>query len=351
MRILLLALLAGSVACRAPGTDTVAVPRTRLAPAALMSTVTGMNYDPSDTPLAWTKDGRVIIAHEELYSSADVFNPVCAGTGFYEISLARHAVRPLATGDGFCKAVSGGGGVSLHPDGESIVYSGDAEINRSRFTRTNVRTGVTDTLATGCRVYEEMPAISPDGQWVAGRGLCVGRDEEDYRVFIARLDGSGHRLLPAPDTGSFGEPAWSPDGKVLAMVRSYGGVAGMDRNEVWVMGVEGLDARRIARGSRPSWSPTGEWIAYVAEEDSRDASSIRLVAPNGERDHEVFRNRARGTYSRGWGPFREGAAWGPLVWSPDGRELLFARRYDAGISVWRLGILSGKPSPLTAPGR
>ena len=93
MRILLFALLCGSGACRASSPDTLTVPRTRLAPAALVNAVTGMSYDPSDTPLAWTRDGRIIIAHQERYSAADVIDPICAGTGFYEISLARRTVR------------------------------------------------------------------------------------------------------------------------------------------------------------------------------------------------------------------------------------------------------------------
>jgi Tol biopolymer transport system component len=350
MRSGLLLLLCALGGCTEVDSGIVAVPRTRLTPEAILGSFSGMNYDPRDLPLAWGADGRIIIAHTEIYSGGDVFSSSCAGSGFYEIAFDARTVRPIQVGQGFCLGTFEDG-VSMHSSGRTAIVSHYAEVNRSRLSRIDLSTGKIDSLTTGCQIYEEDPAISPDGQWVAAKGLCANRDEEHYRVYTARLDGSGYRYVPPPASGSYSQPAWSPDGRKLAMVRSYGGEYDMSISEVWVMDVEGRNPRLVGRGTAPSWSPAGEWIAFVANDHRSEESALRIVAPDGSSGREVFRNRARGTFERGWGPQREGIAFGPLVWSPDGKQLLFPRRFDDGTSVWRVELGSGAVARVTRADR
>ncbi|MFH1909398.1 MAG: hypothetical protein ABIL11_18795, partial [Chloroflexota bacterium] len=57
-------------------------------------------------------------------------------------------------------------------------------------------------------------SISPDGIWIAFADKVIGRMTPG--IFIARLDGSGKRLLVQLDYWMALNPIWSPDGKWLA---------------------------------------------------------------------------------------------------------------------------------------
>ena len=59
-----------------------------------------------------------------------------------------------------------------------------------------------------------------------------------------------------------GDPAWSPDGRFIAFVRSRGGVY-----DLYVMRADGRDPRRLSRldhsAGSPAWSPDGQSIAFA----------------------------------------------------------------------------------------
>src|SRR5438445_676505 len=40
----------------------------------------GMNYDPTDAPVAWMRTGDLLVAHREEFSAEDVFSTTCAGS-------------------------------------------------------------------------------------------------------------------------------------------------------------------------------------------------------------------------------------------------------------------------------
>ena len=105
------------------------------------------------------------------------------------------------------------------------------------------------------------PAWSPDGDLIAFFHLGLtwvdydtGRYDEDLDslgVWLVEPDGTGKRmLLKGADT-----PAWSPDASCLAVVRE---------GQIWKLTLDGGDlAQLTSRGnnSRPVWSPDGKWIA------------------------------------------------------------------------------------------
>lgn len=72
--------------------------------------------------------------------------------------------------------------------------------------------------------------------------------------------------------------------------------------------------REIGKGTAPSWSPDGEWLAYTSEE------GIRVVRRDGSEGRLVVPYPQAISYSFGWPPLPE--------WSPDGKWLVYHRGFD-----------------------
>jgi hypothetical protein len=330
-----------AAACSPPDAGgAVAIPRHR-GPAALQ--VATMSYDPVDIPLSWTGD-ELVVAHQEMYNSADVYSPVCPGSGFYAVPVAGGAARALSVGDPACRAVGmaggDGDGAAVNAAGGWAVFSEWTPPNNSRLSRLDFRTGDVRPLPTGCAVYLDAPSLSPDGRRIAASGQCRDRNQDPFGLYTLNTDGSGLRQLA---DGPSAPAAWSPDGQRLA--------ASLDSGIV-VMAADGSQRRVITTGSNASWSPDGASIAFFdSMPGNPDAAGIFVVRPDGSGRRLVFRNRVRSTYERGWGPIREGEPEHGLVWSPDSRSIAFARRFGRGASVWRVEVESGRVKQVTRAGR
>lgn len=97
---------------------------------------------------------------------------------------------------------------------------------------------------------------------------------------------------------------WSPDDK--AIVYELDG-------DVRLYEVENDRADAIAKGTDPTWSPDGKWIAF------RNGDAYYAMHPDGSERRELFRNH--------WGK-----AVSALYWSPDSRIVAYVRE---------LGFLQG----------
>ena len=118
---------------------------------------------------------------------------------------------------------------------------------------------------------------------------------------VTSADGSKRRKLTG--NAALGAPAWSPDGKKIAFVRTFAG-----NSEVFVMNAGGGLQQRLARGADPAWSPDGKAIAFAREHDGN--AEIYLMNADGSEQRNLTRNVARD---------------GVPVWSPDGKKIAFTR--------------------------
>jgi dipeptidyl aminopeptidase/acylaminoacyl peptidase len=104
--------------------------------------------------------------------------------------------------------------------------------------------------------------LSPDGRLLI---YTVGeydaeRAEVRTRVHLRDLDDGRDQLLFTPDDRA-GRFAFAPDGQTVAFTRG-----GDDGDEVWLMGADGTDRRRLAGPGRFGdlvWSPDGTALAFV----------------------------------------------------------------------------------------
>jgi hypothetical protein len=297
--------------------------------------ISGLRYDPEDRPMAWLPNGRILVAHSEDYSLADVSAGTCEGSGVFEITPGATSPRPIQVGAPACYGVSG----TLDPTAAWLVYSASTPPNNSRLVRITLDSSRVDTLPTGCAIYLQDPAVSPDGQLIAATGICGAR-RDDWRAYILDADGSHLRPVAGLPGVTEERPAWSPDGRHLVLARRS-----PHRTALTVVDLQGGASQALAQGYAPSWSPDGQWIAFIAApESARGERTLELIRPDASGRRTIYRSGEHRRFSRGFGPIREGQPGGPITWSPDSRSLLFTRRFDRGRSVWRLDIAAGVPA-------
>jgi Tol biopolymer transport system component len=186
------------------------------------------------------------------------------------------------------------------PDGRLIAFAsrrdGPSHIFVMRADGTHVRP------VTHGKSDDERPTWAPD----QGR-IAFSRDRV---LFIVGSAGGPVRRLAPGSGGEAANPAWSPDGKLIAYdYRTPGGSA----QEIWVVGVDGLHARRVTKlravTTLPSWSPDGRRIVL---QSNIHGGHFEIYSIG--RDGRGLRRETRSAID----------TIDP-AWSPNGKEIAFSR--------------------------
>jgi Tol biopolymer transport system component len=154
--------------------------------------------------------------------------------------------------------------------------------------------------------------------------------------------------IGSESTKSSGDISWSPDGRRIAFDREVerstdDGKLIPPLRAIYVLDVATGTVSKIADGTSPSWSASGEWIAFYDYSPGRDnvkkgwyavnANRVSVVHPDG-RGHRVLVTFKRDE-SLGVAP----------VWSPDPQSILLNRFHDydkATMDIYLLNLGSLK---------
>jgi Tol biopolymer transport system component len=147
------------------------------------------------------------------------------------------------------------------------------------------------------------------------------------------LDARGAVLTTAGEPRSYWAPAWSPDGKRVAV--EVHEISNTAASGIWVFDVASRVFSRIptrVSAGRPSWTADGKRIAFIYSDDPK-GSSVWSVPADGSGPEEPY-------YLLPGRPLRE------VTFSADGRYAVFRAspgKGDTTTSLWRLP-LQGEPN-------
>jgi Tol biopolymer transport system component/tRNA A-37 threonylcarbamoyl transferase component Bud32 len=222
----------------------------------------------------------------------------------------------------------------------------------------------------------DSPALSPDGKWIAYQ--WNGEKQDNWDIYVKEVDGPGFNHLTT-DAADDCCPAWSPDSRQIAFLRSSG-----DRRILYLISPLGGGERKLTevRSGPPSWSPDGKHIAFVDRNSPNDPWSIwslsidtlersKLTAPPLEawdespafalngcllafiRRIESARSTLYITCLPGGEPklLTDYSSPVSLCWTADSRELVYSSFWEAGEeALWRISVNGGEPRRVPARG-
>lgn len=266
--------------------------------------------------LAWEPSSR------SLLCDADWSGP----SNIWRVDVEHGTAEPVtaATGAVFSPAVS--------RDGRSLVYV-------QEFKREQLFTAAADgssPRALPLKATLRCVDVDPGGSLLAFTDDDPAVGPAASRVGLVPFSGQPMRYLAARQ-GSC--PVFSPRGDVLAFVDTKGG-----RDGLWTLRLDEVQPRRVlvaepaATLQRPAWSPDGKRLA-VAAAGGREGSGLLLVEPGATAPQRL----AAGDF-------------GGTAWSPDGRWIAACGSSPRGSGLYLLDagsralrLISPKRSFAAAP--
>jgi tricorn protease len=207
----------------------------------------------SDFPILAAAGGGGKIAYEQA-GYLHLLDPATAQARRLRIGIAADLREPRTRWVKGADFVRNG---SLSPSGARVALEMRGEIVTLPAEKGDPR-----NLTTSPGAHEREPAWSPDGKLVA----YVSDDGGSYRLHLAPQDGKGEpRVMPLSGAGFYFGLAWSPDSKRIAYRDNA--------QAIYVLNVASGQARRVA-GNRVytplqaltyGWSPDSRWLAYTVQ--------------------------------------------------------------------------------------
>ncbi|MCX5175294.1 protein kinase domain-containing protein [Streptomyces virginiae] len=154
-----------------------------------------------------------------------------------------------------------GGRVSWSPDGSRLAVLRMKDGVQQLFV-VGVADGATRQLTSGGSPVED-PAWSPDGKSIA---VCLQTGPESWQIHMvdpADPNRAPQQVTRLPHPAH--DPVWSPDGSAFAYTAGTYGTG--TQGDIRLVNADGSDDRELVATSAhemdPAWSPDGTWVAFV----------------------------------------------------------------------------------------
>ncbi len=216
---------------------------------------------------------------------------------------------------------------NLSPDGKYIAFIWDREELSDVYLMP--ATGGWPRRITADRPafqywWEEIPAWSPDSQWLA---FTVGDD-----VYVASVNEGSPRKISGFTDNAF-SPVWMPDsnGIIIAIERNEEThLLLTDRSGSW----PSLISRTLGEDFDPRPSPDGKSIIFLHHPlDDLKRQDILLVEPGNPELHTLVSQPNIPCFQPRW--------------SPDGKTIAYLSQQTGWWEVWLIGLEDRKPVQLT----
>lgn len=243
---------------------------------------------------AISADGRTIVFERD-------FGIWKLDTASGKAALVEISPRGAPAGTGVQHLVINGGfqDFALSPDGKKIAFTSHGEVFAASASDGGDALRITRTPAPEAHL-----TWAPDSMRIV---YVSGRNGNDQLYLYDFRTGQETQLTSA---GPDGAPQFSPDGKLLGFIR--------DGHELRVLELATKKERVLATGyfDRPplldqdvfTWSPDNNWVAYLSLSAKSFSNVFVVPAAGGKSEPVTF---LANTFSRS------------VVWSPDGKYLLF----------------------------
>lgn len=236
--------------------------------------------------------------------------------------LAASAVRAYSGTLGRIESITE---VAVSPDGATLAFisnhrSASPDLWLARADGSSARPLYAEPTA------EAAPAWSADGRalWVASQGRLLRVDAETGGAKEVKAVGV------SPPIEEYRDPAPGPDGTSLAFVARSAGEVAFD---LWVMGTDGSNPRRLTRTAEaeahPSWFPDGGRLAFQVD------GTVSLIGADGTGLEPLRTRPPLGRVAR------------PAV-SPDGSAIAVVSDFAGSDDIWLLR-LPGGGAPASSP--
>jgi Tol biopolymer transport system component/DNA-binding winged helix-turn-helix (wHTH) protein len=223
---------------------------------------------------------------------------------------------------------------AFSPDGNQIAFAWDGD--KGGYTSIYVKLiGAGEPLRlTGAATDDSFPAWSPDGKHIAfvryfGSSLPLG-------IFMVSSLGGPERKLGEINPGRWPHLAWTPDGSRLA-VRDTD--SGQQPLSLFLLSVETGEKRKLTSpadttvgDSRPAFSPDGKSLAFVRSTRANREDVFIMPASGGVPRQLTF----------------DGVQVFGLTWTTDAREIVFSSTRSDNIVLWKVAVQGGTPERVLA---
>ncbi len=227
---------------------------------------------------------------------------------------------------------------AFSPDGNQIAFVWDGGNGENLDLYVKLVGAGTPLRLTTDSAEDISPAWSPDGRYLA----FLRRSATENGIFIVPALGGAERKLgkTEPNLSRQAWPqcrlSWSADGKWLAVADQE---SPQQRHSIFLLSVEDGGKQRLTSSPEsdyfPAFSPDGKTVAFIRS-SGLSSEDIYLISIDSGKLQRLTADERRIV---------------SLAWTADGREVVFSSNRGGGFSLWRVAASGGTPERVAVTGQ
>jgi hypothetical protein len=243
------------------------------------------NIDPRAVFLDWSPDGQNILVQ------GGTGNPDL-GDSVWLVDVNTHVYRDvnIKQVDEIPSITS----ASFSPDGKSIVYAQTTCYQcGSEIWRIDLDNSNRQLLFEDSKTRVEDVSWSPNGDYIAFNQWLESNEVASGELHVMKPDGSAKLLLGSTLTGYYDlfKPSWSSNGRQIVFVASGSSESpkelGKLSGNLYVADVLTNQVRQLTHFQntqviKPTWSPDGSQVAFLASENSSQFTPLKVIVDGDE---------------------------------------------------------------------